>query len=114
MGHQQGGEAAGRTRVISLIVGSRIAIATGTMNAFRALALSLALLLAATGTVGVPVLGPTAASAQEVETPATDDDDDGFDDWGLLGLLGLLGLAGLLRRPARAVVVDEPAGYRSR
>jgi MYXO-CTERM domain-containing protein len=49
----------------------------------------------------------TAEEEASEAVQAVDDDDDGFDDWGLLGLLGLLGLAGLLRRPARAVVVEE-------
>lgn len=63
-----------------------------------------------------------AGAAQGVATEAADsaaqvsdtvEEDEGFDDWGLLGLLGLGGLAGLLRRPARAVVVDpEPTATR--
>ena len=88
---------------------------TKVTNGLRVLALALALLLGVSGTAGAPAFGPTAAFAQEAETPdVATEEDDGFDDWGLLGLLGLLGLAGLLRRPARAVVVDEPGTYRSR
>lgn len=74
--------------------------------------------------VGLGLAGVVAApsSAQDATEPAAtttaqvDDtetvveEDEGFDDWGLLGLLGL---GGLLRRPARAVVVDPtPTGTR--
>ena len=54
----------------------------------------------------------TATTTAQVETttPVTREEEGGFDDWGLLGLLGL---GGLLRRPARAVIVDPtPTGTR--
>ena len=79
---------------------------------------SLALTLLAAFVTGgvVPVAAQEEAAtevADEVETAVQtvdDEEDEGFDDWGLLGLLGLAGLAGLLRRPARAVVVDDRVG----
>jgi hypothetical protein len=84
------------------------------MTMLRRAALALALLagvLSATGT--------TPAQAQETPTvttqaaPATiTETKKETDRTGLWGLLGLAGLAGLLRRPARAVVVDEPVRTR--
>jgi len=72
----------------------------------RVLALSLALMLGITGTVGMPTFGAATAYAQETD-PLDVDEDEGFDDWGLLGLLGLAGLLGLRRQPDRHVVVDD-------
>ena len=80
----------------------------------RSAVLALALLL---GLTSAAAIAPVAAQEEEATAvvdeaqgavqAVDDEEDDGFDDWGLLGLLGLAGLAGLLRRPARAVVVDD-------
>ena len=80
-----------------------------TMNGIRALAVALALTLGLVGATGGGSLQPSYVAAQEEVTDPVTEEDEGFDDWGLLGLLGLAGLAGLLKRPARQVVVDDPA-----